>query len=407
MPQPPWRAPNRRRPPSRRRPRHPALPIGDFVWLDADGDGLQDAGEPGLPGVVVRLLDAGGAVVGEDVTDEGGRYELTPTSAGPFTLEVVLPAGYQPTLVDVGQDDAIDSDADPANVVVGPAETTVRVDVGDAAGVEGDLDIGLIVLPERAAGTGDHGCADDDRGTSHRDPDDDPADDDCGPDDRGADDDRGRDDGATDDNRPDTRADRARDRRADRGDNDDVCASRVTPAGAEEAPTPGHDRAGNTEHDGAVVRPPRRRSVVGTLINSVHEAEDMSTTGWSARSGRTVVGMIGTFTHGLVCSCDEGVPLDLSATRTGARRTATGHRRPPADRRRAARPWRDGRVGSRFNAGIDGYVAPDVETVDTVAPGPHGDVPVRVYRARRGVESRVRLGPRRRVHVRRPGHARG
>ena len=39
---------------------------------------------------------------------------------------------------------------------------------------------------------------------------------------------------------------------------------------------------------------------------------------------------------------------------------------------------------ARFNAGIDGYVAPDVETVDTVAPGPHGDVPVRVYRAREG-----------------------
>ena len=127
----------------------PGPPIGDFVWLDADGNGLQDAGEAGVPGVVVRLLDAGGAVVGEDVTDESGRYELTPTSAGPLTLEVVLPAGHQPTLVDAGQDDAIDSDADPANVVVGPAETTVRVDVGDAAGVEGDLDIGLIVLPEQ------------------------------------------------------------------------------------------------------------------------------------------------------------------------------------------------------------------------------------------------------------------
>ena len=34
-----------------------------------------------------------------------------------------------------------------------------------------------------------------------------------------------------------------------------------------------------------------------------------------------------------------------------------------------------------FNAAVDGYVAPDVEIVDTVAPGPHGDVPVRVYRA--------------------------
>ena len=34
-----------------------------------------------------------------------------------------------------------------------------------------------------------------------------------------------------------------------------------------------------------------------------------------------------------------------------------------------------------FNAAVDGYVAPDVEVFDTVAPGPHGEVPVRVYRA--------------------------
>ena len=126
----------------------PGLPIGDFVWLDADGDGLQDAGEAGLPGVLVRLLDAGGAVVGEYVTDEGGRYELMPPAPGPFTLEVVLPVGYVPTAVDVGQDDAIDSDADPAKVVANPAETTVRFDVGDPAGVEDDYDIGLIAPPE-------------------------------------------------------------------------------------------------------------------------------------------------------------------------------------------------------------------------------------------------------------------
>ena len=126
----------------------PALPLGDFIWLDADGNGLQDTSEAGLPGVLVRLLDAGGAVVGEDVTDDGGRFELTPPVPGPFTLEVVLPAGYLPTLVDVGQDDAIDSDADPAKVVVGPAETTVRFDLGDATGVEDDFDIGLVAPPE-------------------------------------------------------------------------------------------------------------------------------------------------------------------------------------------------------------------------------------------------------------------
>ena len=33
--------------------------IGDTVWCDADDDGIQDAGEPGIPDVIVLLLCAG------------------------------------------------------------------------------------------------------------------------------------------------------------------------------------------------------------------------------------------------------------------------------------------------------------------------------------------------------------
>ena len=128
-------------------PAAPSASIGDLVWFDADGDGVQDAGEPGVEGVAVRLLDASGHVAAEDVTDAGGVYALTPSTSGPFTVEVVVPDGHQPTLVDVGADDAIDSDANPAEVEVGPVETTVRVAVGDSAG-QGDLDVGLIAISE-------------------------------------------------------------------------------------------------------------------------------------------------------------------------------------------------------------------------------------------------------------------
>ncbi|HEX6882097.1 MAG TPA: SdrD B-like domain-containing protein, partial [Planctomycetota bacterium] len=31
--------------------------IGNFVWHDLDGNGIQDPGEPGLPGVRVLLTD--------------------------------------------------------------------------------------------------------------------------------------------------------------------------------------------------------------------------------------------------------------------------------------------------------------------------------------------------------------
>ena len=33
----------------------PSGVIGDFVWLDTNGDGIQDPGEPGIAGVIVRL----------------------------------------------------------------------------------------------------------------------------------------------------------------------------------------------------------------------------------------------------------------------------------------------------------------------------------------------------------------
>ncbi|HKH43923.1 MAG TPA: SdrD B-like domain-containing protein [Thermoanaerobaculia bacterium] len=59
--------------------------IGDFVWNDANGNGLQDASEAGLINVGVTLyedgnangvIDAGDAVVGTTVTDGSGLYHF-------------------------------------------------------------------------------------------------------------------------------------------------------------------------------------------------------------------------------------------------------------------------------------------------------------------------------------------
>src|SRR5262249_47585976 len=48
--------------------------IGDRVWLDADGNGLQDPGEPGLADVPVDLLDGYGGLVQWTTTDADGNY---------------------------------------------------------------------------------------------------------------------------------------------------------------------------------------------------------------------------------------------------------------------------------------------------------------------------------------------
>jgi len=52
--------------------------IGDRVWADANGDGIQDPGEAGIGGVVLRLVDASGAQVGGLVTTNANGDYLFP-----------------------------------------------------------------------------------------------------------------------------------------------------------------------------------------------------------------------------------------------------------------------------------------------------------------------------------------
>lgn len=50
------------------------LEIGNRVWRDADSDGTQDPGEPGIAAVTVRLFDATNTLVGSTVTAADGSY---------------------------------------------------------------------------------------------------------------------------------------------------------------------------------------------------------------------------------------------------------------------------------------------------------------------------------------------
>ena len=58
--------------------------LGDRVWMDADSDGIQDPGEPGLARVAIRLEArlAGGTLALAAVTDAAGQYVFTGLPGG-------------------------------------------------------------------------------------------------------------------------------------------------------------------------------------------------------------------------------------------------------------------------------------------------------------------------------------
>lgn len=71
--------------------------IGDTLWIDANGNGVQDAGEPGIAGVTLELYedtngntwrDAGEPIVASAITDSNGNYLFTGLTAGHYLSKV-------------------------------------------------------------------------------------------------------------------------------------------------------------------------------------------------------------------------------------------------------------------------------------------------------------------------------
>lgn len=52
------------------------IEIGNFVWLDANSDGMQNAGEEGLANIPLRLYDADCNQIASTLTDENGYYSF-------------------------------------------------------------------------------------------------------------------------------------------------------------------------------------------------------------------------------------------------------------------------------------------------------------------------------------------
>src|SRR5206468_11795616 len=70
--------------------------IGDFVWNDLNHNGIQDGGEPGIPGVTMQLWDSTQTTMLQStVTTAGGLYQFSGLCADTYTVVVpTSPPGF-------------------------------------------------------------------------------------------------------------------------------------------------------------------------------------------------------------------------------------------------------------------------------------------------------------------------
>ncbi len=100
--------------------------LGDKVFEDLDGDGIQGPGEPGVPNILVRLYNDAGFLQDLVATDNNGNYLFDNLNPGSYYVEFDIPEGFDPTLPYQGGNTELDSDVDGSN---GP-NTTTKVNLG-------------------------------------------------------------------------------------------------------------------------------------------------------------------------------------------------------------------------------------------------------------------------------------
>ena len=137
------------------------LEIGNRLWRDDNGNGIQDAGEPGIRDVVLHLVNADNQIVGKDTTDINGVYSFNhfnvvdtlgakPNRLGPqpktaYKIKVKGKAGAKATPLAITQP--------PKSGRVAATSTSFRVAAVDSLNKGGQL-IDDAVLGNANAGSG-------------------------------------------------------------------------------------------------------------------------------------------------------------------------------------------------------------------------------------------------------------
>lgn len=111
--------------------------LGNYVWIDANSNGIQDAGEAGVEGVVAQVTGTSAYGLMIDLsteTDVNGMYMFT-LPPGEYKVTFTKPTNHDYTVSNAGGDDTVDSDVDPATgmtqvVTLTPGEYNPTLDAG-------------------------------------------------------------------------------------------------------------------------------------------------------------------------------------------------------------------------------------------------------------------------------------
>ena len=115
--------------------------IGDLLWIDQNGNGVQDDGESGLNGIVVELYNNEGEKVNETITGTidgaDGRYLFVDMYPTEYYVQFILGDEYEVTGSDLGGVDSKDSDINNSNgfgstsiFLLSPGEEDLDIDGG-------------------------------------------------------------------------------------------------------------------------------------------------------------------------------------------------------------------------------------------------------------------------------------